>query len=97
MTQSKTKRISPEHIPLKIKYGTRQAKFTLRGNKTNSVAETFVVQYTISSVIYPTFSGIVIRLWVQNKSHEKKLKIKSNSFTDYHIEGLSMKAQCTCD
>ena len=57
----------------------------------NRVAKTLVHWFVLSSVVYPTFSGIVISLTL-DKIHEKKLQVNNNSFTDCHTEGLITKA-----
>ena len=80
--------ILQEHISLKVRIRHVQIHTSW---PQHSVAEMLV------AVICNQLSNIsyVFRhrdLLVLNKSHEKKLQVTDNSFTDCHTEGLFMKA-----
>ena len=77
------KRSSLERIPLMVKQLQDKHKFTAVGHNAIIVAKTFVVVICIQLRNIPC----IFRhcdLLVLNKSNEKKLQIKNNSFTDCH-------------
>ena len=82
---------SQGHMSLKSKQRKRHAQIRTSWPQ-YSVAETLV------AVICNQLSNIpyifrLCDLLVQSKSHEKKLKMKNDPFTDCHTEGITMKAK----
>ena len=78
-----------EHIPLKIKIQHRAHIHT--GWTQNSVAETLVavICKKLSNIPYIFRHYDLLDL---NKTHEKKLQVNDNSFTNCHTEGVITKA-----
>ena len=66
-------------------------KFIPVGHSTNSVAETFVAVICSQVSNIPFFFSNCDR-FLRNKSHEKKLQVKINSFIKCHMESLIVKA-----